>query len=97
LIAIGGAGVLGLGWGIWRHFQKPEPPTRATTRQPEPASRAPQSSPSPPPLNFTYDYKAQEPKVELTAQQGHGSEISLVSYPGESTHAIEPASVKLLD
>jgi hypothetical protein len=48
-------------------------------------------------LNFTYNYKAQEPKIELTAAQGHGSEISLVSYPGESTHAIEPASAKLFD
>jgi hypothetical protein len=48
-------------------------------------------------LHFTYDYKAQEPKVELTAPQGHGSEISLVSYPGESTHAIDPASVRLFD
>jgi hypothetical protein len=51
----------------------------------------------PPPLAFTYDYELPAPVTEIATSGGHGPDLSLVSYPGESEHTIEPRGVTLFD
>ena len=52
---------------------------------------------APPPLTFTYDYKLPRPTTEIETSGGHGPDLALVSYAGESEHTIEPRGVKLFD
>lgn len=76
--------VASLGWGVWRLIDWwRRPPTPPT--------------PPVPPLAFTYDFKAPSIDTEITVTEGHGSNLSLVSYAGESVHALEPAGVELFD
>ena len=78
--------VAALGWGAWRLLSRPDP--RPT----------PPSTPAPvPPLAFTYDVETPSIETEITATHGHGSSLSLVSYAGQSDHAIEPEGVALFN
>lgn len=78
--------VAAIGWAAWRLLARPHPlPT-------------PPSTPPPvPPLAFTYDVEVPSVETAITATHGHGSSLSLVSYAGESDHAIEPAGVELFN
>ena len=85
LIAAIAVAVAGLSVGAWLYWHRPPPPP-------------PPSPPPPvPPLAFTYDLDAPSIETEITATAGHGSNLSLVSYAGESVQAIEPVGVQLFD
>ena len=60
-------------------------------------STRPPLPPTPPPLAFTYDYELSPPVTEIATSGGHGPDLALVSYAGDSEYTIEPRGVKLFD
>ena len=89
LIAAIAISLAGLGCGAWHIWLRPWPWAPPPPPPPPP--------PPVPPIAFTYELDAPSIETEITATAGHGSNLSLVSYAGESVHAIEPTGVQLFD